>query len=65
MHGGGQENGLRSGTENVAGIVGMAEALKISIKETFGSKFMLMASVLKKRRYYWIMSSSTLLCIIY
>ncbi|MBI2530115.1 MAG: cysteine desulfurase NifS [Candidatus Diapherotrites archaeon] len=33
MHGGGQENGLRSGTENVAGIIGMAEALKISIKE--------------------------------
>jgi len=33
MHGGGQENGLRSGTENVAGIVGMAEALKISIRE--------------------------------
>ncbi len=33
MHGGGQENGMRSGTENVAGIVGMAEALKISIRE--------------------------------
>ena len=28
-----QENGLRGGTENVAGIVGMAEALKIAIKE--------------------------------
>lgn len=28
-----QENGLRGGTENVAGIVGMAEALKITIKE--------------------------------
>ncbi len=33
MHGGGQENGIRSGTENVAGIIGMAEALKISIRE--------------------------------
>jgi len=33
MHGGGQEKGLRSGTENVAGIVGMAEALKIALKE--------------------------------
>jgi len=30
IFGGGQENGLRSGTENVAGIVGLAEALKIS-----------------------------------
>ena len=28
-----QENGLRGGTENVTGIVGMAEALKIAIKE--------------------------------
>ena len=28
-----QENGLRGGTENVAGVVGMAEALKITIKE--------------------------------
>ena len=31
IHGGGQENGLRSGTENVAGIVGMAAALKEQI----------------------------------
>lgn len=28
-----QENGLRGGTENVAGIVGMAEALRIAIEE--------------------------------
>ena len=28
IHGGGQESGQRSGTENVAGIIGMAEALK-------------------------------------
>lgn len=30
--GGGQEKGLRSGTENVAGIVGIAEALKLAQK---------------------------------
>ena len=33
IFGGGQENGKRSGTENIAGIVGLAEALKISQKE--------------------------------
>jgi len=31
--GGGQENGLRSGTENLAGIVGMAEAAEIAARE--------------------------------
>ncbi len=30
MHGGGQEGGLRAGTENVASIVGMAAALKLN-----------------------------------
>ena len=30
IHGGGQERGLRAGTENVAGIVGMAKALSIA-----------------------------------
>ena len=33
VFGGGQESGLRSGTENVAGIVGLAEALLISDKK--------------------------------
>ena len=30
IHGGGQESGLRSGTENVAGIAGFAKALEIA-----------------------------------
>ncbi|MEM5814383.1 MAG: cysteine desulfurase family protein [Candidatus Aenigmatarchaeota archaeon] len=33
MYGGGQEGGLRSGTENVAGIVGFATALEIAQQE--------------------------------
>ena len=33
MHGGGQEFGLRSGTENVAGIVGFAKALELIQEE--------------------------------
>lgn len=33
IHGGSQERGKRAGTENVAGIVGMAEALSIAAKE--------------------------------
>jgi len=33
MYGGGQEKGLRSGTENVAGIVGLTKALEIAAQE--------------------------------
>lgn len=33
IHGGGQERGKRAGTENVAGIVGMAEALSVAAEE--------------------------------
>ena len=33
IHGGSQENGKRAGTENVAGIVGMAKALEIAVEE--------------------------------
>lgn len=32
IHGGSQESGKRAGTENVAGIVGMAEALSIAVR---------------------------------
>jgi cysteine desulfurase len=33
IHGGGQERGLRSGTENIAGIVGMGKAVEIADSE--------------------------------
>jgi cysteine desulfurase len=33
LYGGGQESGVRSGTENLAGIVGLAKALEIADKE--------------------------------
>lgn len=35
IHGGGQERGKRAGTENVAGIVGMAEALRVADRSMY------------------------------
>ena len=35
IYGGGQENGLRSGTENIPGIVGFAKALELAKKNMF------------------------------
>lgn len=33
LHGGGQQSGLRAGTENLGAIIGMAKALELAIKE--------------------------------
>ena len=49
IHGGGQERNLRSGTENVSGIVGFAKALKICQKEKFKE-----SKRLEKLRDYFI-----------
>lgn len=49
IHGGGQEMGKRAGTENVAGIVGMAKALTIATRE-MGRK----SRELSKLREYFI-----------
>jgi cysteine desulfurase len=38
IHGGGQERGMRSGTENVAGIAGMGEAASIAKSEMSGDR---------------------------
>ncbi len=48
IFGGGQEYGKRSGTENVAGIVGLAEALKISDKKKKSES----ARLVKLRNYF-------------
>ncbi|MEK7089470.1 MAG: cysteine desulfurase family protein, partial [Patescibacteria group bacterium] len=48
--GGGQEFGLRSGTENIACIVGFAEAIKLAIKERKKEY----TRLLTLKKYFWI-----------
>lgn len=47
MHGGGQESGVRSGTENVSGIVGLAKAFLLAQTEKNNDEIKLL------RNYFW------------
>lgn len=51
LHGGGQERGLRSGTENVAGVIGFAEALHVMDKhrKANSNKYKLLRDSLRVR----------------
>ncbi|MBX2846407.1 MAG: cysteine desulfurase [Saprospiraceae bacterium] len=48
IHGGAQERNMRAGTENIAGIVGMAKALEIAYEELEETK----AYILELKRYF-------------
>jgi cysteine desulfurase len=50
IFGGGQEGGLRSGTENVPGIVGIAKALEI-VRKDFEKKTQKVKAI---RDYFWV-----------
>ncbi|MBT4121224.1 MAG: cysteine desulfurase [Candidatus Magasanikbacteria bacterium] len=49
IHGGGQEMGLRAGTENVPGIIGLAKALELS-QENKGQEN---KRLIELRQYFW------------
>ncbi len=49
IYGGGQEDGMRSGTENVPGIVGLGKALEIITEE----REVEMSKLVELRKYFW------------
>lgn len=55
VHGGAQERGRRAGTENVAGIVGLAEAIRLATRDIPGH--VVKVSVLRDRLIQGIMDS--------
>lgn len=53
IFGGGQEKGLRSGTENVPLIVGMAEAFEIARKDFYKGEAFVSKKMVSLRNYFW------------
>jgi cysteine desulfurase len=48
VHGGGQERDLRGGTENVAGIVGLAEAAKLMLERSDAARLRILTDLFYK-----------------
>lgn len=61
LHGGGQEQGMRSGTLNVPGIIGMAEAMKLFCNSQWITTEQQRLSELTKQLYTGLMSISPML----